>query len=78
MINEVSIFFYGLLFFVYVFSDIGGYVFGKIFWWKKLTKISPKKTISGVLGSFYFSSDFIILLHEIFKLHKYSILILSK
>ena len=30
-------------------SDVGGYVFGKIFKWKKLTKISPKKTVSGVL-----------------------------
>ena len=36
-------------------SDVGGYVFGKIFKWKKLTKISPKKTISGVFGSFIFS-----------------------
>ena len=43
-------------------SDIGGYVFGKLFKWKKLTKISPKKTLSGVLGSFIFSllSVFII------------------
>ena len=36
-------------------SDVGGYVFGKIFKWKKLTKISPKKTLSGVFGSFAFS-----------------------
>ena len=36
-------------------SDIGGYVFGKIFKWKKLTSISPKKTFSGALGSFIFS-----------------------
>ena len=36
-------------------SDVGGYVFGKIFKWKKLTSISPKKTLSGVLGSFIFS-----------------------
>ena len=36
-------------------SDVGGYVFGKIFKWRKLTKISPKKTLSGVLGSFIFS-----------------------
>ena len=36
-------------------SDVGGYIFGKIFKWKKLTKISPKKTFSGVLGSFIFS-----------------------
>ena len=43
-------------------SDVGGYVFGKVFKWKKLTKISPKKTVSGVLGSFIFSllSVFII------------------
>ena len=38
-----------------VSSDIGGYVFGKIFKWKKLTSISPKKTISGVFGSYFFS-----------------------
>mgnify|MGYP006090653349 CR=1 FL=1 len=36
-------------------SDVGGYVFGKLFKWKKFTKISPKKTFSGVLGSFLFS-----------------------
>ena len=36
-------------------SDVGGYVFGKIFKWKKLTSISPKKTLSGVFGSFIFS-----------------------
>ena len=38
-----------------VCSDVGGYVFGKLFKWKKLTKISPKKTLSGALGSFIFS-----------------------
>ena len=38
-----------------VCSDIGGYVVGKIFKWKKLSKISPNKTLSGVLGSFIFS-----------------------
>jgi len=36
-------------------SDVGGYFFGKIFKWKKITKISPKKTLSGVFGSFIFS-----------------------
>ena len=52
-------------------SDVGGYVFGKIFKWKKLTNISPKKTVSGVLGSFMFSllSVFIIqLLIEILNI----------
>ena len=38
-----------------VCSDIGGYISGKTFKWKKLTKISPNKTLSGVLGSFIFS-----------------------
>ena len=38
-----------------VCSDIGGYIFGKTFKWKKLTKISPNKTLSGALGSFIFS-----------------------
>ena len=33
-------------------SDVGGFIFGKIFKGKKLTKISPKKTIAGSIGSF--------------------------
>ena len=50
----------GPLFFLYVisicfFTDIGGYVFGKIIGGKKLSKISPNKTISGTVGSFIFS-----------------------
>jgi phosphatidate cytidylyltransferase len=40
---------------VAILSDIGGLVFGKIFKGKKLTKISPKKTYSGSIGSFIFS-----------------------
>jgi phosphatidate cytidylyltransferase len=40
---------------VAVLSDIGGLVCGKIFKGKKLTKISPNKTISGSIGSFIFS-----------------------
>jgi phosphatidate cytidylyltransferase len=36
-------------------SDIGGYMFGRIFKGKKLTKISPKKTYSGAVGSIIFS-----------------------
>ena len=40
---------------VCIFSDIGGYIIGKIIGGKKLTKISPKKTISGSIGSLFFS-----------------------
>ncbi len=36
-------------------SDIGGYVLGKTIGGKRLTKISPNKTISGSAGSFGFS-----------------------
>lgn len=36
-------------------SDIGGYIVGNIVKGKKLTKISPKKTYSGMIGSFIFS-----------------------
>ena len=40
---------------VCIFSDIGGYIIGKTIGGKKLTKISPKKTISGSIGSLFFS-----------------------
>jgi phosphatidate cytidylyltransferase len=40
---------------VAILSDIGGLVCGKIFKGKKLTKISPNKTITGSIGSFIFS-----------------------
>ena len=38
-----------------IFTDIGGYLFGKVFKGPKLTKISPKKTYTGVFGSFLLS-----------------------
>ena len=51
---ELKIFFvYTIL--VSIASDIGGLVFGKLFKGRKLTSISPKKTISGSIGSFAFS-----------------------
>ena len=52
-----------------VASDIGGYIFGKIFKGPKLTKISPNKTYSGALGSLFFSVVIVLLLslyYEIF------------
>ena len=50
----------GPVYFLYIiaicfFTDIGGYVFGKIIGGKKLSKISPNKTISGTVGSFILS-----------------------
>tara|TARA_B100000579_G_C22838164_1_gene859969 strand:- start:1934 stop:2317 length:384 start_codon:yes stop_codon:yes gene_type:complete len=43
-------------------SDIGGFTFGKLFKGPKLTKISPNKTISGAIGSIFFSVFFLSLL----------------
>ena len=36
-------------------TDIGGYLFGKILKGPKLTKISPNKTYSGMVGGYFFS-----------------------
>ena len=47
--------FFLLVISVCFFSDIGGYVVGKLIGGKKLTKISPNKTVSGTIGSFIFS-----------------------
>ena len=44
-------------------SDTGGYVFGRIFKGKKLTKISPNKTYSGSFGSIIFSCTSIFFLN---------------
>ena len=50
--DEITILFIIL---VCIFSDIGGYIVGKSIGGKKLTKISPNKTVSGSVGSFLFS-----------------------
>ena len=44
-----------LIILICIFSDTGGYVVGKLIGGKKLTKISPNKTVSGSIGSFIFS-----------------------
>ncbi len=41
-----------LIIVICILTDIGGYIFGKILKGPKLTKISPKKTYSGVFGAF--------------------------
>ena len=47
--------FFLFLIIVCMFTDIGGYFFGKTFKGPRLTKVSPKKTYSGVIGSFCIS-----------------------
>ena len=38
-----------------VATDVGGYIFGKIFKGPKLIKISPNKTYSGMIGGYFLS-----------------------
>ena len=61
----------GLNFFLFlivvcIFTDTGGYIFGKTFKGPKLTKVSPKKTYSGVIGSFFLSLLFGLIFIEYF------------
>ena len=50
--------FFLIIILICILTDVGGYAFGKLFKGPKLTKISPKKTISGMLGSYI--SSFIL------------------
>ena len=53
-------------------TDIGGYVFGKIFKGPKLTKLSPKKTYAGMFGSFLFSIIITIIFFDLtLKIYKF-------
>jgi len=60
---------------VAILSDIGGFLFGKTFKGKKLTKISPNKTVSGSIGSFVLSLSLIPFFSNVFADH--NLLILS-
>ena len=55
MRENMGQFFFLFIIFICVLTDLGGYIFGKIFKGPKLTKISPNKTYSGVVGSFLLS-----------------------
>ena len=50
-----------MIIFICIFTDIGGYIFGNLFKGPKLTKLSPKKTYSGVIGGYLFSIIFMVL-----------------
>ena len=60
---------HGLLIFLFILlicvsTDIGGYIFGKLFKGPKLTKISPNKTYAGVFGGYFFSIIFTYILYN--------------
>jgi|TARA_B100001093_G_scaffold485053_1_gene519040 phosphatidate cytidylyltransferase len=53
-------------------TDIGGYIFGKLLKGPKLTKLSPNKTYSGVIGSFLLAIIFSILFFKLtFKIFNF-------
>ncbi len=54
IMNEGNAYFIIILL-ICISTDLGGYIFGKIFKGPKLTKISPKKTVSGVIGGYLLS-----------------------
>ena len=62
---EVDNSYFLLILTICISTDIGGYIFGKIFKGKKLTKISPNKTYSGMLGSLILSLIFSSLFLEL-------------
>ena len=66
-----------LILLICIFTDIGGYVVGKSIRGKKLTKISPNKTISGTIGSFIFSLIPITALYLFFNITTTDIFIIT-
>ena len=63
---------------VAITSDIGGLVIGKTFKGRKLTKLSPNKTINGSLGSFIFSLTLVPIFNEnYFQLNYLSLIIIT-
>jgi len=55
--NDASLFL--LITIICILTDIGGFIFGKVFKGPKLTKYSPNKTYSGLFGSFFLSFSII-------------------
>ena len=51
-----------------IFTDIGGYIFGKTLKGKKITSISPNKTYAGMVGSFVCSLIISIIFIRYFNL----------
>ena len=76
LINSVEqkIIFYFIIT-ICICTDIGGYLFGKTFKGRKLTKIRPNKTYSGLYGSYIFSTALCIFFYD--KYFSYQIIVLT-
>ncbi len=53
--SEINLSDFFLILIICILTDIGGFVFGRVFKGPKLTKFSPNKTYSGVVGSYLLS-----------------------
>ena len=51
--NEQNLLFFLFVIIICISTDIGGYIFGNLFKGPKLTKLSPNKTYSGMIGSYF-------------------------
>jgi len=60
-INIVDDSIFLLIVIICISTDIGGYIFGKVFKGPKLTIYSPNKTFAGMVGSFIFSIFFMFI-----------------
>ena len=56
--REDSLFSFLFIIIICISTDMGGYILGNLFKGPKLTKISPKKTYSGLIGGYIFSIIF--------------------
>ena len=65
--------FFLLIVIICISTDIGGYVFGKLFKGPKLTIYSPNKTYAGMLGSFIFSILFMFIFINFYEVPEFSI-----
>ena len=77
-IYEVYNFNYNYLNFLFVLlicvsTDIGGYVFGKLFKGPKLISISPNKTYSGAIGGYLFSIISVTIFFQLSFISSYKI-----
>ena len=66
LFREDSLWVFLFIIIICISTDIGGYISGRLFKGPKLTKISPNKTYSGVIGGYMFS---IILINIFLNYH---------
>ena len=75
--GDAQYLFFLLILIICISTDIGGYVFGKIFKGPKLTKISPNKTYAGMIGAFLlsiFTATFFLTYYDYYLIDKFEIL----